>query len=338
MRIRVSRHLILCLVFGIGGCTTLLFGRSYLEYHDQRFGKVIEETTAKLVTNPNDAELYIARGRAHYCKREYQEALSNFKRAVVLDPDNAEAYRGRGMSSKVVDFQSPADGVIRYPHLGYVTDTNRANALQPERLEKEINQDFGYISQTTNEFVFPVTGFCIEPLDLILGSSTKKQAAEALPPDWYNQFGPVPVYKPTKPRIGKVGKVVENARYKYEPDLHPEYRPEKVRRLLLVFDRNDKLVVIRVVDSMHLSGFGKMLDEVGNERLKLIARKKYEKYQNLMFGNQFKEAYRENIAGESKVMRGEISPCVTVDISVPVKPRPDYVIYTVEYIYTCPTK
>ena len=80
------------------------------------------------------------------------------------------------------------------------------------------------------------------------------------------------------------------------------------------------------------------LNGLGNERLKKIARKRHEKYRDLMRQYQFAEVYRQTILDDYKVMRAEITPCVTVDISVPVEPEPTLVMYNVEYIYTCPTK
>lgn len=323
--------LCLSLMFGLGGCTTLNFWRSYEDFHDERHGRVITDTTAKLERDPYDAGLYVARGKAYYCKRQYEKALSDFNQAIEIDSENAEAYRGRGSASKMVDYQALAVKRAPYTHKGHVEDTKKADILEPGKLDEDINQGFGYISNVTSEFIYPVTGVCFAGIDLILGSTTKTLAAEMLPPDPYYAYGPTPVYRPAKPRIGKVGKVVDNARYNYEPYIEQYFSYGPLDSLLLVFDNNDKLVVIRSFDSMFLNG-------LGNERLKKIARKRHEKYRDLMRQYQFAEVYRETILDDYKVMRAEITPCVTVDISVPVEPEPTLVMYNVEYIYTCPTK
>jgi len=332
--------LCLLLMFGIGGCAELLLGKSYQDFHNERHERTIVGTTAKLEKNTYDAGLYVTRGWAYFCAHKYEKALSDFSRAIAIDPENAAAYRGRGNASRAADFQAPPDGVIRHPHKGYVADINKANILEPGKLDEEINQDFGYVSNVTSEFIYPVPGACFAEIDLILGSTTTTQAAEMLPPKPYDAYGPVPVYRPTKPLIGKVGQVVANVRYKYAPNLSLPYTGVTNRSLLLVFDKNDKLVVIRNIDAMLLKGIGTMLDDLGNERLKKISRERYKKYRDLMRQHQFSEVYRETILHELKVMRAEITPCVTVDISVPAEPEPEpaSVIYIVEYIYTCSTK
>jgi hypothetical protein len=183
---------------------------------------------------------------------------------------------------------------------------------------------------------------------LILGSTTKTQAVKILPPPPWNYAyadGPIPVYRPTKPRIGKVGKVVDSARYNYKTQIEQYFPLKHWRDLLLVFDKNNKLIVIRTYDTIFLTGLRSFsLDEIGNERLKQIAHKRYEKYQDLMRQHQFTEVYRDSEHAtygykySDKTMRAEITPCVTVDITVPIEPSSKSVLYTLEYIYTCPTK
>lgn len=321
--------LCLTLMLGIGGCTTLLLGKSYHGFHDERHRRVITDTTAMLERNPNDAELYVARGKAYYCRLQYKEALSDFNRAIGIDSENAAAYRLRGITSKIVDFQALEVKTLPYTHKGYEADTKKADILEPRKLDEEINQGFGYISNITNEFIYPVTGDCVAESYLILGSTTTTQVAEMLPPPQWPGIGTAiyPVYKPTKSRIGKVGKVVDNARYRFTP--------EKPWRMELVFDINDKLVVIWTIDSMTI-GFG-------DERQRKIGRKRLEKYRDLMRQHQFVEVYKVyrdtgDTMFDKKTLRAEITPCVTVDIAVPLKPQSTYVIYSVEYIYTCPTK
>jgi tetratricopeptide (TPR) repeat protein len=51
---------------------------------------------AGLVQGHDLAVAYRNRGTAHFNKREDDEALADFARAVALDPKYASAYRGRG--------------------------------------------------------------------------------------------------------------------------------------------------------------------------------------------------------------------------------------------------
>jgi len=318
-------------MFGIGGCAELLLGRSYQDFHNERHERTIASTTTKLEKNTYDAGLYVTRGWAYYCVSQYENALSDFNRAIEIDSENAAAYRGRGITSKVVDFQALAIPTMPYTHKGYIEDTKKADRLKPEKLDEEINQGFRYISNVSNEFIYPVAGDCVAESNLILGSTTKTQAVEMLPPAFYYRYGAAAVYRPTKPLIGKVGKVVDNAKYKYEPEIGGTYFKLYQPNLLLVFDKNNKLVVIRIGHLMPLT-------ETGDERSRQIGRKRLEKYRDLMRQYQFAEVYRETIWTDLKVMRAEIAPCVTADISVPVEPRSTFVTYVVEYIYTCSTK
>jgi len=324
-------------MFGIGGCAELLLGKSYHGFHEERQGKIITDITSKLERNPYDAELYVVRGKAYSCIRQYEKALSDFNRAIEIDPENAAAYRGRGPAAQKVDYKkigndnSPENNLKRTRVFKKrEADINKSNILNPGKLDEEINQGFGYISKTTNELIYPVAGDCVAENDLILGSTTKTQVAEMIPPQW-NTVGTniYPVYKPTKPRMGKVGEVVENARY--------WFKPVEPWRMRLVFDKNDKLVVIQYVDTMSFY-------ESFPERSKKISRMRLEKYRDLIRQHQFTEVYRDaehavyGYEYRDKTMRGEITPCVTVDITVPIEPRSTSVTYVIEYIYTCPTK
>ena len=328
----------LLLMIGIGGCASY----SYKDFHDDRHGRVITEATIKLEINPRDAGLYATRGRAYYCRREYEKALSDFNRAIEMDPNNAIAYRGRGIASKIVDRRAlPKSSVISGPHEGFVADTNKANLLDLERLEAEINQGFGYISNVTNEFIYPVTGYCIKgTINLILGSTTTTQAAEMLPPKDFTSHGARAFRgKGDKPRIGKVGKVVDNARSFYKTDY------DTLPSVTLIFDMNDKLLVIRHVDSMRLEKINDInQSKAANERLLRIERKRFEKYRDLMSRYQMTEVYRDKkhpkygYEYSDKTMRAEITPCVILDITTPIVPKSTSVMYITEYIYTCPTK
>ena len=338
--------LCLLLMLGLGGCT------SYVSFHDERHRRVITDTTAMLERNSYDAGLYVARGRAYVCKgkrdpdrpdaiKAYEKALSDFNRAIEIDSENAGAYRGRGLAryhvNPYVVLPTGRKAIITpQTHKGYAEDTKKADMLNPGKLDEEINQGFGYISNVTNEFIYPVTGYCVAGTsNLILGSTTTTQAAEMLPPDDYTSSHGARALtgKVTKPRIGKVGKVIDNVRSFYSTayDTLPS-------ALDLIFDKNDKLVVIRNIDSMLSSSEEDTYEsiyEINPERLKKIGRMRREKYRDFMRKHQFAEVYRDD---REKTMRAEITPCVTVDISVPSDPNSDFFIFGTEYIYTCPTK
>jgi tetratricopeptide (TPR) repeat protein len=330
--------LCLSLILGIGGCSNRGF-------HDERQGKVITDTTAILERSPYDAELYVTRGTAYYCIREYEKALSDFNRAIEIDSKNAAAYRLRGMTSVNVDYQALPDDpdivITSHFYKGKRADTDKAYLLDPGILDEAINRGFGYFSKNSNEFIYPVAGDCVAKSNLILGSTTTRQVEHMFPPPRFPGIGSAMLHarNPTKPRIGKVGKVVDNARYYFEPDYDHTY-DETNPSVTLVFDMNNTLVVISSLDSMTTNyHYDDYLGKTGSERILRIGRMRLEKYHDLMRQNQFTEVYRDKEYPSKKTLRAEITPCVTVDIEVPIEPEPEaaYVLYGVDYIYTCQT-
>ncbi len=45
---------------------------------------------------PNNPKFWLNRGKLHFKKKEYMDALYNFTQAIKLDPENAMIYRYRG--------------------------------------------------------------------------------------------------------------------------------------------------------------------------------------------------------------------------------------------------
>ena len=116
-----------------------------------------------------------------------------------------------------------------------------------------------------------------------------------------------------EPKTGKVGKVQRNVRYIYNPRI--------ASYLVLVFDKNKKLVVIHVL-------LPNSLPQGSNEN-----KKEQEKITNMMKQYRFEEVSRnENMI----TVQGEIMHCITVEIFDPVADEEP--ISTIEYFFTCPTK
>jgi Tfp pilus assembly protein PilF len=64
-------------------------------------------------------------GGAYLFKNDYERALADFTKQIEIDPDNAEAYRGR----------SAAYGG-KYDNDAALADNNKAIELTKQRLEK----------------------------------------------------------------------------------------------------------------------------------------------------------------------------------------------------------
>ena len=59
----------------------------------------------RLAANPDDAEALMERGRLHYRRNSWGEALNDFGRVVVLQPDNTEARQMREMIYEILQFR-----------------------------------------------------------------------------------------------------------------------------------------------------------------------------------------------------------------------------------------
>ena len=84
----------------------------------------IKDFDKAIILSPDDASLYIARGVAHIKKHEYEFAASDFSKAIELNPNHADAYNGRGFTHyRSGDFGSA------------IADYNQATHLNPDLSE-----------------------------------------------------------------------------------------------------------------------------------------------------------------------------------------------------------
>jgi tetratricopeptide (TPR) repeat protein len=67
----------------------------------QTCDSAIADFTTAIRLNPNDAEAYCKRGKAHFEKGDYDSAIADFSEAIRLNPDYAGAYYWRGRTHYV---------------------------------------------------------------------------------------------------------------------------------------------------------------------------------------------------------------------------------------------
>ncbi|HBR22615.1 MAG TPA: hypothetical protein DD713_08660 [Nitrospiraceae bacterium] len=61
-----------------------------------QYDRAIADYNKAIVLDPNNAEAYTGRGVAYAKKEQYDRAIEDFNKTIALDPNNASAYLGRG--------------------------------------------------------------------------------------------------------------------------------------------------------------------------------------------------------------------------------------------------
>jgi len=62
--------------------------------NDDRFAEAVSILTVALAQDPDNAEMLVLRGQAHEARRQYQEAIADYERALTLRPNHAAAEGG----------------------------------------------------------------------------------------------------------------------------------------------------------------------------------------------------------------------------------------------------
>jgi len=95
--------LVLCL--SLVSCSTFQ-GEQSAETHNNRgtgyfdignFEKAISEWNRAIEIDPQYADAYVNRGDAYLAKGEFDQALADFDKAITINPNDAYAYLFRGM-------------------------------------------------------------------------------------------------------------------------------------------------------------------------------------------------------------------------------------------------
>lgn len=90
---------------------------------------------AKLIeTSPNDADLFMFRGRGHLAKRSLDRSKADFTKAIQLDPRNVAAYVGRCAVHEELEAHELA-----------IADCSAAIRLEPNRTVAYVNRANAYL-------------------------------------------------------------------------------------------------------------------------------------------------------------------------------------------------
>ena len=74
------------------------FGRGRAYYHEGQYDKAISDYTKAIEINPKYAEVYFKRGFDYYHTGQYDKAISDYTKAIEINPKYADAYTNRGIA------------------------------------------------------------------------------------------------------------------------------------------------------------------------------------------------------------------------------------------------
>ncbi|MCX5697998.1 MAG: tetratricopeptide repeat protein, partial [Candidatus Omnitrophica bacterium] len=74
------------------------FNRGLAHGNQGNFPQAISDFTKAIEINPNDAEAYYNRGLVYGTQGNFPQAISDFTKAIEINPNDAEAYYNRGLA------------------------------------------------------------------------------------------------------------------------------------------------------------------------------------------------------------------------------------------------
>ena len=104
---RISLSVLIALFLSVGTSTgqnaTEQFLDKGLEYADKgQHDEAISEFSKAIALNPRFADAYNHRGASYAQKRQHDKAISDYNKAIEINPNHALAYRNRGYVYKKV--------------------------------------------------------------------------------------------------------------------------------------------------------------------------------------------------------------------------------------------
>ena len=107
---RILSSLTAAIVIGtslITGCTnplaTQYFKQGVEKYEAGNYQGAISDWSKAIEINPQDAVFYYNRGVAKHELKDYQGAIADYTKAIEINPQDAEAFVNRGIVRELVD-------------------------------------------------------------------------------------------------------------------------------------------------------------------------------------------------------------------------------------------
>ena len=110
--------------------------RALLYYTTGQYDQAISEYTKAIELNPKNAMTYYYRGNAYRAKDQYKEAVSDYTKVLELNPTSAEAYHNRAMMYYKQGQPKPA-----------ISDFTKAIEINPRLMQAYCNRGAAYIAE-----------------------------------------------------------------------------------------------------------------------------------------------------------------------------------------------
>ncbi|MCX5701233.1 MAG: ankyrin repeat domain-containing protein [Candidatus Omnitrophica bacterium] len=168
--------LLLSIAFVYAETAEEYFKRGYDSFKQGNSDQVISDYTKAIEINPNYAEAYCKRGISYQCQGNEKQAISDYTKAIEINPNYAEAYGSRAMAyDSMQEYGKAWSDVQKAEELGYKFYPNNI-----ERLKYKLEQN-NYSDVSSNENQLYAVEDQAEQLRQQYGSSVAVE--EVLPPE-----------------------------------------------------------------------------------------------------------------------------------------------------------
>lgn len=112
---------------------TKVHNRGVTYFEKGNFPQAISEFTKAIEMNPNYTRAYYNRGLAYIKQNNYTQAISDYTKVIDFDPNHAEAYNGRGVAYILIGAFTQG-----------ISDCTKAIEINPNLARAYNNRGLGY--------------------------------------------------------------------------------------------------------------------------------------------------------------------------------------------------